>query len=871
MLRVSHLRTTVAALFVLVMTCCYQTAFARSASPIPPQAVAGVLETFRQQPTTVVYVTLTGATGGSVWGSGPYTFDSNLAAAAVHAGVLAIGATGTVKVTVLDGQASYSGSLRNGISSSSYGAFPRGSFLLDADDGGDNPILQDPGNLQAFQSGIGGVHRFKVTGSRTGGLWGTNAYTTDSTLAVAVVHAGVLGEGQTGFVRVVIAPAQTAYIGSLANGVSSISYGQYVGGYAVSNLTGATDLIAYPGMMHNALADPGSLSGFRGRNFASQYFKVTGAVTGGVWGTGVYTDDSNLATAAVHAGVLAPGQQGLVKVTIRPGLTNPPTGGSAYVGSAANGVVSNSYGSYAGSYSVSNPDGAMGVIPRSSSPTEVSAELLKPFSYAITAKLPVSTYNATGLPAGLSVDPLTGVIAGVPELSGNFLVQLLLTNPAGTSNAPLLIKIPGPVTIGASPSMLSLVGPEKLQSGAKATFSATLRLSDGSLANINPQWSSANPVVAAISSNGVLYAGKVSVDTPVVLTASFTQGAITVKASVQVLIVAAKASLSGLRLVGPATVQSGGQTRLVLVAQYGDGSVRTVPTGAYTLTSSALGNVNSRGVLSVARVSEDAAVSVTANFTDGGITKSDTLTMVVSAIPATLERLTLVGSRGTLASNQTLALTALGVYDDGSRKVVDVSWSVSGDAATISSAGVLTAKAVAGNAAVVVKASYTEGAVTVRTKFQILVQATAAPSVVQAEVQTTGTSEDFGLSFWSSLDLATLAASQPALGAVARGHSVAATTTQGGYQMYVLALIPSGPAVSVNTIFMLNRNSEWQLAGFPLAEYLAGVADNSFQLIELFDHLDASLITGTQIFVGYGITDTEMLESGRYKLVYQVQ
>ncbi|MBE7537999.1 MAG: hypothetical protein HS122_06270 [Opitutaceae bacterium] len=29
---------------------------------------------------------------------------------------------------------------------------------------------------------------------------------------------------------------------------------------------------------------------------------VTGATTGIVWGTGVYTHDSNIATAAVHAG-----------------------------------------------------------------------------------------------------------------------------------------------------------------------------------------------------------------------------------------------------------------------------------------------------------------------------------------------------------------------------------------------------------------------------------------------------------------------------------------------------------------------------------------------------------------------------------------
>ena len=92
----------------------------------------------------------------------------------------------------------------------------------DADDGGDNPILQDPGSLRIFESGLGGVHRFKVTGSAKGGsVWGTNAYTSDSALAVAAVHSGVLLDGQTGVVRALIVPPQANYAGSTANGITS--------------------------------------------------------------------------------------------------------------------------------------------------------------------------------------------------------------------------------------------------------------------------------------------------------------------------------------------------------------------------------------------------------------------------------------------------------------------------------------------------------------------------------------------------------------------------------------------------------------------------------------------------------------------------
>ncbi|HEX3314734.1 MAG TPA: LCCL domain-containing protein [Gemmataceae bacterium] len=45
-------------------------------------------------------------------------------------------------------------------------------------------------------------------------------------------------------------------------------------------------------------------------------FQVTGNNLGPIWGTDVYTTDSNLGTACVHAGLLKVGEAGTVKVTI---------------------------------------------------------------------------------------------------------------------------------------------------------------------------------------------------------------------------------------------------------------------------------------------------------------------------------------------------------------------------------------------------------------------------------------------------------------------------------------------------------------------------------------------------------------------------
>jgi hypothetical protein len=73
--------------------------------------------------------------------------------------------------------------------------------------------------------------------------------------------------------------------------------------------------------------------------------KVTGAA-GRVRGSDVYTDDSAISAAAVHAGLLRMGEKGYVTVTIM-----PPQ--SEYPSTEQNGVKSMAAGAYQGSFSLS--------------------------------------------------------------------------------------------------------------------------------------------------------------------------------------------------------------------------------------------------------------------------------------------------------------------------------------------------------------------------------------------------------------------------------------------------------------------------------------------------------------------------------------
>jgi hypothetical protein len=78
---------------------------------------------------------------------------------------------------------------------------------------------------------------------------------------------------------------------------------------------------------------------------ATYYFRVTGAADGSVWGTDVYTGDSALATAAVHAGAVKVSDTAVVRVTVMPPLAQ-------YRGSVRNGVTSHDYGRYGTAYRI---------------------------------------------------------------------------------------------------------------------------------------------------------------------------------------------------------------------------------------------------------------------------------------------------------------------------------------------------------------------------------------------------------------------------------------------------------------------------------------------------------------------------------------
>lgn len=73
------------------------------------------------------------------------------------------------------------------------------------------------------------------------------------------------------------------------------------------------------------------------------------------------------------------------------------------------------------------------------------------FTQTITASNGAMSFNATGLPPGLSVNPSTGVISGTPTITGTYNIQTSATNASGTGygNLALTVNLPLPAITSA--------------------------------------------------------------------------------------------------------------------------------------------------------------------------------------------------------------------------------------------------------------------------------------------------------------------------------------------------------------------------------------------------------------------------------------
>ncbi len=188
-------------------------------------------------------------------------------------------------------------------------------------------------------------------------VWGTGAYTDDSSVCTAAVHAGMITQARGGVVTVETTAGRAGYTGTTQNGVTSAHWGQWRGSFIFvgsarplpPGLRPRVRVGRVPAGRVPAGSGPlipwsrtaRSLRGQVGKRFT---YRCSGSGrVHTVWGSSIYTDDSSICSAAVHAGYITATGGGTVTLEIQ-------SGQSAYQSSRRNGVISASWRNWSGSF-----------------------------------------------------------------------------------------------------------------------------------------------------------------------------------------------------------------------------------------------------------------------------------------------------------------------------------------------------------------------------------------------------------------------------------------------------------------------------------------------------------------------------------------
>jgi hypothetical protein len=387
-------------------------------TPVPAQCVGSCIQFFCPLG-EVITVTVTGVVDTLLWGTSSYTIDSNIGAAAVHAGLLPIGEVGTLSIRCIGTLNTFTGSLQNGVQSQLYES-PFAAFQFTEDNS--RPVVcYHPFCISGACGVTGSTKTLAVTGTTSGTVYGTDVYSDDSAIGAAAVHAGVLANGVTGVVKVRCVGSRTSLAGSARNGVTTVPWEAWTYNFAFEPTAETLPPLAPSDSCTTCLKGLCSSAG------STHVVTVVGASTTTIWGSDTYSDDSSVAVAAVHSGLVQVGMSATVVA-----MCQGPQ--STFTGTDRNGVSSLSFSEYGGSYTIS-------ALPGSTLPPaeECVGTCVKGLcSVAGTTRRVTVTGVATGDAWGVdaytddSLVSLAAVHAGLVSVGGTATVVLRCAGPLTT-------------------------------------------------------------------------------------------------------------------------------------------------------------------------------------------------------------------------------------------------------------------------------------------------------------------------------------------------------------------------------------------------------------------------------------------------------
>jgi hypothetical protein len=273
---------------------------------------------------------------------------------------------------------------------------------------------------------------------------------------------------------------------------------------------------------------------------------------------------------------------------------------------------------------------------------------------------------------------------------------------------------------------VSVTGPAEVDEDGGAQYTCTATYSDGSTSDVTASaiWSEDSPY-ADINVSGYLTTLAVDSDQPCGLTADYTYNGVNRSDSLNVTIKDVPPTLVAVAVNGPVELDEEGGAQYTCTATYSDSSTADVTTSAVWSEDSPFADINVSGYLTTLAVGSDQLCGVTADYTDNGVTRNDTLDVTIKNVPPDLVSIAVTGpvqvdDEGGAQYNCTAT------WSDGSTSDVTAAtvWSEDSDHATITSNGYLTTLPVIGDQPCRISAVYTAGGESANSSLDITIRDT---------------------------------------------------------------------------------------------------------------------------------------------------
>jgi hypothetical protein len=165
----------------------------------------------------------------ALWGTYVYSSDSSIGTAAVQMGLMTYDSGGVATIQIAPGREYYLGSEMNGVRSSSYSAWDLSyGFIVNGQvlTGPEYQLITWDMSSVLLPDGVDIKLELPPVGQEYP-AWGTDTYTSDSSIGTAAVHAGLITFAGGGIVTIRKVGAHESYEGSTRNGVTTSSYGAW--------------------------------------------------------------------------------------------------------------------------------------------------------------------------------------------------------------------------------------------------------------------------------------------------------------------------------------------------------------------------------------------------------------------------------------------------------------------------------------------------------------------------------------------------------------------------------------------------------------------------------------------------------------------